>query len=445
MRIRVALLCWAVFALAAPLPAVASDSRPAESTGEAGIDWVRIALQRLPVVPRTAVRRWPLVLWNSLDPRSLSASTIRWMLDRGIAPTIGLHPDYLAAARRIAEAGGPVIALQARGGDWPYRAGRPLDVLDLGAWSRAADTLRDHLARFVEAGIEIQAAWLDYENAPVNLAPEDVDLHRPGMPAGDAGDFRTWRRQLWMSLLSAYVAAPLREAYPAISVTNWVVSASHPEQPLLDWYNRPHPRTDIGLFTATNPVAYGHDIAYAYNRPRRNDARHVDAAYTHVLLRQVSADARARHLDAPHLDAVAWVSRRVVDIHEQVTPVMSREAYREVLRHLWLRGVDAMMVFNPRSAGGPGMLHEIEDAAMVYREMLAHADVLDGGRVVNTEVPPATAPVPYWSAVRNGQRAVLRLTNPGTRDATVAVSLWPGHEEKMTVAPGGITRVVERP
>src|SRR5690606_23946323 len=102
-----------------------------------------------------------------------------------------------------------------------------------------------------------------------------------------------------------------------------------------------------------NPIAYGSDVAFAYTRPRGRplDREAVDAIYTHILLRQVSADAHARRLDAPHMESVVWVARWVRDILDRAYPVMSREAYREALRHIWLRGADAMMIFNPVRRG----------------------------------------------------------------------------------------------
>lgn len=378
---------------------------------------------------------------------------IRWLLDRGIAPTIETTEDYVEAAKRIRDEGGPVIALESAGGLWPYESpggDSRVDPVNFEPWRRAADALRERLRRFRDAGVALDAAWFDYENAPVNLQLADVDPDSAGLPAtvrqGD-GPFRVYRRQLWMSLLSTYVAAPLREVFPGVSVTNWVVSVSRPDFPLLDWYNRPHPRSDIGLFTATNPIAYGNDIAYAYNRADSTRTQQaVDGVYTHILLRQVSADAYARSRDAPHLESVVWVSRYVRDIHDYESPIMSREAYRESLRHLWLRGTDAMMVFNPLYPGNEvTSLYEIEDAAAIYREMLAYADILSAGEVLNTTVPAPSATAVFWSGVRNADRAVIRLTNASHTTQSLNVSLWPGDTRVLEASPGGRTLLLTRP
>lgn len=444
----------AAWLLAATPAMVAVAQGAGHDDSGARLDWTALAIARLPVLENTRTGRWPLVLWRAPDARDMDEAAIRHMLERGIAPTVKLQADYAEAARRIQTAGGPVIALEAAGGDWPYDVDGEsttdggIDPRDFSGWRRASESLREQLSAFADAGVVLDAAWLDYENAPVNLPLERVAAGAGSVPkavSDDPGRFRVYRRQLWLSLLSAYVAAPLREFFPRISLTNWVVSASRPDAPLLDWYNRPHPRTDIGLFTATNPIAYGSDIAFAYSRPRGRplDREAVDAIYTHILLRQVSADARARRLDAPHMESVVWVARWVRDILDRTYPVMSREAYREALRHIWLRGADAMMVFNPVRRGMQWMsVHEVEDAATVYREVLAFHDLLDTGEVMNVEVPPADGARVFWSGVRTDSRAVVRVTNRGDRVVELTLSPWPGQVRHLSVEPGAQTYVL---
>src|SRR5919201_441576 len=67
-----------------------------------------------------------------------------------------------------------------------------------------------------------------------------------------------------------------------------------------------------------------------------------------------------------------WVTRWVSEPPEQEFPVMSRERYREVLRHLWLRGVAGMQVFSPRYKGYEDMaVPDVADAVAAYDDMLA--------------------------------------------------------------------------
>ncbi|KAA3622808.1 MAG: hypothetical protein DWQ08_12330, partial [Proteobacteria bacterium] len=340
--------------------------------------------------------------------------------------------------------------LEGKGGAWPYdlagdfRAGR-LDPVNFAGWRIASQRFRSELEAFAREGVRIDAAWLDYENAPINLSRHDVVFPGSRVPAAALADdrrFRHYRRQLWQTLTSTYFAAPLREVFPGIAVTNWVVSASRADFPLLDWTNRAHPRTDIGLFTATNPLAYGIDVAFHNNAPkyRLESQVQVDRIYTHILLRQVSADAHARRLDAPHLESMVWVSRWVRDMPERRTPVMSRAAYREALRHVWLRGADGMMVFNPVVDGYEKMaIREALDAASVYREMAPHAQRLKAGEVMNFSVPDAHRPAPFWSGVRTADGALVRTYNPGRDDIVLRIELRPGERVDVVAPPGGKT------
>lgn len=390
--------------------------------------------------------RWPLVLWKGPDARKLSAEDISMLIARGIAPTIRLDPDFIDAAKRISATGAPVIALEARSGHWPYarndNRNGTVDPTDLSGWRRAADRLAGVLGELKSAGVELNAAWLDYENAPVNLLREQVDMSRIALPSrvmDDAESFRVYRRQLWLSLLSTYIAAPIRESFPAASVTNWVVSASRADSPLLDWHNRPHPRTDIGLFTATNPLAYGVDVAFHAIRGSEPivSQRQVDRIYTHILLRQVSADAYARRLDAPHLESIAWVARWVNDLGDRRTPAMSRESYREALRHIWLRGINGMMVFNSVRSGLSQMaVLEVLDAAAIYRETMPLWGIVSGGEVMNTEIPEPKRNSVIWSGIRDDDEAIMRVSNPLAVDLSIEIEAWP--EETLRIpAPTG--------
>ena len=76
------------------------------------------------------------------------------------------------------------------------------------------------------------------------------------------------------------------------------------------------------------------------------------------------------------------------DINDPKIPLMSREAYRESLRHMWLRGVDGMQIFQPLR---PGYQHivkgEVYDAVEVYDEMVEHREFLERGEILCADVP----------------------------------------------------------
>src|SRR5690606_23062914 len=122
VKARVAVVCVLVSAwLLAATPCLVAVAQPSgDDESGAPLDWPALAIDRLPVLENARTGRWPLVLWRAPDVRELDEPAIRRMLERGIAPTVKLQADFAEAARRIQAAGGPVIALEAAGGDWPY-------------------------------------------------------------------------------------------------------------------------------------------------------------------------------------------------------------------------------------------------------------------------------------------------------------------------------------
>ncbi|MEN8175058.1 MAG: hypothetical protein ABFS23_04810 [Pseudomonadota bacterium] len=451
----------------------AGDEDPALSWVR--VDWPRAIADCLPPLAHARGTRWPLLLWESGPPEAWTAGRIASSAARGVVPGIRLKPEYLVLARELQRQGLPVIAIDARGWDspWPYHLAGDADTWALRypglasvpekwrhqpdptrftGWKISADRLRDALTAFKDAGITIDAVWLDYENQPAVLDFEAVLAADPashGIPPkvlANRAVFERYRRTLWQQLISTYVAAPVRELYPAAAVTNWVTTLSTEDHPVLSWEGRPHPPVGGTLFTHTNPVAYGVDSAYArVSRELAGAEVPADWIFLYLLLQQVSADAANRQRHAPELGSLVWVARKVDHGPEKGVAQMSRSAYREALRHLWLRGVDGMAVFNPH---GPGqMVHqltEVMDAQAAYEELLTYGAFLDEGKVLNFAIPRADTPGILWSGRLLEDRAVIRTYNPTGQKKTLVLEPWPGMPVTLTLAPGGETRLLER-
>ena len=143
------------------------------------------------------------------------------------------------------------------------------------------------------------------------------------------------------------------------------------------------------MVTAWNPTTYGAAswVWKSRNPDDKRDQQHVDQLYTNLLLRQVSLAGRLGERWAPEKESIPWITRWVSEPPELEFPVMSRERYREVLRHLWLRGVAGMQIFSPRMKGYEDMaLPEVEDAVAAYDEMLAFRPFLEDGEVLTYEI-----------------------------------------------------------
>lgn len=416
------------------------------------IDWYHTLVRDLPRLRHDRGDRWPLVLWQGVGFDPLTPRQIKALLERGIVQHLRLRTPDIEAARALQAAGAPVMLMEGAGDAWPYDevqgdkrwrlrfpAGATVPqwwreladpTLDAG-WQRSSVLTRSRLQRYKSDGVKVDAVWLDYEGAQLH---DDYQALRAStsaarMPHGVLDSerrYRNYRRNRWLIRLSRYLAQPVLEVYPQASVTNWLVTASSTDHPVLSWTDWPHPRSPGLSFTDTNPIAYGIDQYFlsAWPPGLEVNRENVDRFYTHLLLRQVSADAFNRAEAGKGTGAVAWVSRWVADRPDRRAPVMSRAAYREALRHIWLRGVDAMEVFNPARKGYERCaVQEVEDVQRVYDEMLAYRQFLEHGEVMNFGVPDKADDGMIWSGLRLGDRALVRLTNLGARQKHAYICL----------------------
>jgi hypothetical protein len=435
-------------------------------------DWLSLYTTCLPPLRHARGNRWPLIFWQGIGDEPLQPTQVQALLARGVVQHLPLDVRAIPAARALQAAGAPVIIMQGQAWDWPYglldddtwrlplhepqrfspMASVQADPTRLDAWQLGAAQIRDTLRAFRAAGVEVDAVWLDYEAQPLLLdlqtvrAAENIAGSIPAEALADEAAFALYRRRLYLQLVDAYIAAPIREVYPDALSTNWIVTLSTPDVPVLSWDNWHHPQVVTG-FSATNPIAYGIDtalLALVGDHPPADQAA-LDRLYLHVLLRQVSADAWNRHRQRSAQVAVPWVARRVQD-EQQPTPAMSRAAYREGLRHLWLRGIAAMQVFNPAADGHAWRraLAEAQDAQHVYDEMLLAGDLLQRGEVMNYRVPLPGEAVLLWSGLRDDRRAVLRVTRNGSRRTSLLLQPWPGEVVLLPAPPEGASYLLTR-
>jgi hypothetical protein len=125
--------------------------------------------------------------------------------------------------------------------------------------------------------------------------------------------------------------------------------------------------------------------------------------------------------------------------------MMSRPAYREALRHIWLRGAEGMQVFNPSRAGYEDIVFaEVADAVAVYDEMLAHARFLDQGEILCCDVPGVQSEGVLWSGLKLGDEALVRAIRQGGPAASIRIEPWPGAPVEIEAPPEGATFIIRR-
>ena len=434
--------------------------------------------KEVPPLKHPRGKRRPMILWECVSFKPQAPEVYKALLARGLTQNIQMSEKMLPTARALQKAGSPVIMMQGSGGPWPYDqapswAHQYVDGYKakkskswwpswkacpavFEGWRVNADRIRQTLGKFKAAGVTVDAVWMDWEGEPGSSRARggwENARHckrcRQTIPPAVLADYSRWGGycyRLHKGLLAAYLAAPVRDVFPRCSVTNWMVVYSTPQRTVRGWGNGTVPTVVPTLFTATNPVAYGNDIFWKFWLKKWPlDRRSVDRFYMHLLVRQVSDDSANKLTYGPEVDCVPWVARWCPDKGDPNIPMISRPAYREALRHIWLRGADGMQVFNPRRPGYDDIVFaEAADAVAVYDEMLAHARFLDRGEILCCDVPDLHAEGVLWSGLRLGDEALVRAVHQGKAAKTIRIEPWPGAAIEIQAPPDGATYVLKR-
>ena len=418
-------------------------------------------LRRVPELTHDLGDRWPMIMWEGISFEPQPAEVYKQLLARGLTQHVRMDPEMIPTAKTLQEAGSPVIMMQGKGGEWPYglageeeawthryeegyepeseRRGKAcLPVLT--GWRRAAEQVRDVLRQYKDAGVTVDAVWMDWEGEPLGSSRGYENARHctrcrrllPSRVLESKEAYRAYCWRLYLELLGTYLSAPAREVFPGVSTTNWMVIYSAADRPARGaWWEGEVSPSVPSMFTATNPVAYGNTnyFNWEWQDSYPIDREHVDQFYGHILLRQVSDNAANRQKYAPQKDSFPWVIRWCPDAFDPAIPILSRPRYREMLRHIWLRGADGMQIFNASREGYDELVYnEVVDAVRIMDELLAYRELLDRGRVMNAEVPARQDPGVIWSGLRLEDRAVVRVFRPGGAPATVTFSPWEGTE-----------------
>ena len=388
--------------------------------------------------------------WQEAKP--FPPEVIRELKKRGLTQWIPPHERYIPFALALQQEGAGVIMVEGNAFNGPpdqapasmhilpedyQKLDRPGQQplfpcpLVLDGWVITQHKLRETFKQYKDAGVNVDAVWLDWEIEPDwRNAQWDEAKHcsrcRKQFPPGVLDDQQIYRHfiEQWrVQLFSAYVVAPIFEYYPHVSITNWEEVISTPEEPTPTWSGtRLWPPKYLGMFTAANPVAYGNTIWKRHNWKDEwgwpLDETHMDRLYTSVMLNQISVHESNAQKISPWKQSIPWVDRFCADDRDPAIPILSRVRYREILRHCWLRGADGMQIFNPLwfkedAAKLAIATEELEDAVAVYDELLQYRPFLEGGVAMNTSTLTPTYEGVIWSGLRLGDEAIIRAFTQG--------------------------------
>lgn len=531
----------AMFAKAVPASAAAGTPPAWEQTPDlAGIfTFVPPLRHPLPAGWQPTLFWWQAPL--SFDNPAKLKEELQGLSARGILPCVGLSAEYydfsvspstpeslakataetdksVAAAKAVADAGYPVH-IQMLGALDLYRtpgavggklvvhadspdAGQKGDVgnefpclLLKDGWKARAEHIRGLFKKFADAKVPVAAVWYDYESYPYvwngmmghiqrcpSCAKEFKDIPavqpRTDLPPGCDGfdQWVGWSANFYAKAIAEGFAKPVREIFPQAKVGFYGFTLSSAASPTGGSEANP-PEIDV-----IQPIFYaqpgGFASSYTFAKGASQGAlqrRDLDQAYfLGSLLGPIVKNLRPNQMMVPFVGGY-------VDGNE-FTPRMSRAVYREALRHLILRGARGFYCFNTAPPYTPMTYYytELADINVVYNELLAYKDFLEGGEPLNLKgvvpltettdkadwrIPTNTTTWSYgatinnlrvwlpapkakdasiWSGVAKGDKAIVRVVTVGPAPKFMDVTPFPDVTVRLLAPPTGATYIVER-
>ena len=384
--------------------------------------WIETIAREVPPLKNGARQpdsdgKLPMIMWHGVGFAPLEPAEIEVLRERGLCQHLQINEAMIPAAKVLTNHGMPVILMEGRTDSWPYsladEAGGPpgawshqFDLTYQPPWFEENDSSQWHgacpnqlagweilarqteatMRKFKDAGVKVDAVLVDYEGDPYPWSHLFDQLKhckrcRKELPREVVRDKEAWRNYAWqqyVQLYDRYFAAAVRRVFPDALVTNWHVVYSSSESPVRYFVR------DVDLpelrpqhFTATNPIAYGSDLAWnqLWDSGQELTASAIDDFYADEIAHQVIADrANRRRAGAERVKCIPWVARacKITSGFESSIPVMSRERYRQSLANLWNHGVYSMQIFNPMHEGFEELaLQELQDAVAAYDLSLA--------------------------------------------------------------------------
>lgn len=451
-------------------------------------------LKQVPVLKHDNTGRYPMIAiaefkldkddtsWQRAIP--FPPEIIRELKKRGLTQWIPPREQYIPFALALQKEGAGVIMVEGNAFNGPPDNApasmhilpedyKPMErpgqqkvfpcPLVLDGWVITQQKLRDTFKKYHDAGVIIDAVWLDWEIEPDWRAAQwdeakNCSRCRKLFPPGVLDDQQLYQQfiEQWrVQLFSAYVVAPIMEYYPYISINNWEEVLSTPDEPTPSWsgYRKWKPK-DLGMFTAANPVAYGNTIWKEYNWKEEwgwpLDVEHMDRVYTSVMLNQISIHEYNAQRISPWKESIPWVDRYCADDPDPAIPILSRKRYREILRHCWLRGADGMQIFNPlwfkddvdKTAIAT---EELEDAVIIYDELLGYRKFLEKGVAMNTAAITPTYQGAIWSGLRLDDQAIVRAFSADGKKVEFEISPFADAEKiKLPATSAGKWYLLQR-
>lgn len=420
--------------------------------------------------------RPPLLVWKlpsmhdhellQLAQQGLLRGWVQQLVERGIVPIIrvfeGQNPaGGLALAAILAEANQPIYLLIPQGDFLERHAWKQSKVWTHGSDARLRGRLRrwpclptaqtssgaksiQHLLKPFQ-NAEVSGVFSDFEGLPnpyngIYTAQKN-SVNCSGLyPHGTLGNFNSFVHytfNLKNRLLSDMLAEPVLAFFPDALVGNYKSYESSKETPFYDESGTARPPCQLDRLNVMMPKAYAnngylrHYIRWWAN-PNQDK---VDWIHLAVQIRIISSASQNKN---PRTSLVPFISRKVVkgkNLSQWAS--ISSGFYRELVRHVLLRGVDGLYLFNAGPKAGvtaTESFESVEDARAVYDELLAYPRFLQFGEPMNLKWPRPDHPEIVWSGLRLADRCLIRTFAPKDGLDQIKIRPWPNRPIEVTVS-----------
>ena len=424
----------------------------------------------------------PMVLWTwpAPPPNILAAqqngtllSYIEGLAARGIVPEVPVGPGYapisIALAQTLEAANMPVYLVFPRydviegtvyqnatifGNYTDPASGQTYQYpcLPLADPSLGAQWVHDQLLPLQQAGIHVSGVMFDDESFLQPWAGGLFNSQRDSAcaayyPAGTFDTFQSFTEYIYnlrSTLEGQVLGDPVHQMFPGAVATDFGSFQSSSAVPFIDLRHNVYPPRQLDDTDAQVLALYNQSVLLGYESPpAKANVKWADRVYFSIWMRSVSSAASNRG----DKQLFSFVSSDVpgFDNPANLQFMMSRAAYKEALRHLWLRGVNSMWLF----AGGDGgptqamaAFRMMDDSRAVYDGLLAYRNFLTQGTPMNVSVPDASGTQPIWSGLKLGDQALVRTYSPSGKPGRVTVDAFPGVTVTLPATAAGAGYII---
>jgi hypothetical protein len=450
-----------------------SSAALSQSVGSAAV-WpkkIQVVLDNTKPLAFPRARRLPLYLWPAMDPGKLDAGRAEALareLDRrgiGLVSTweYDKREESLAAALTVARTQkklGLAVNINATpllysvfDGD-PRTAhvdaeGHPFFDESFGKDRRIGcpfaldfrlpvikERVEFFLRAYEQVGLPVDFIWADWEiDGPLEFNRAHaaaLKCRRCRDNIADLGNFLSFQktvRGIRSRVQREVYASAVKEAFPGALVGNYAV---YPHNGFREWYDYFEDYEAGQPYIADQKAKYRHwanefeAAGYTFAMPvvypwarlfGWYDFADPDYRWFYNMLLVAS---NAGESAPPSLPVIPFVHWHPIDAEKYPDPefkAFSARNYQELLWHMLLRGADTFYLWcgEPEYPDEVRLLHEVYAAAQEYGEFLTE------GTPVTYDLP--TAPAPVVSALRLGDRLLVRRTDFGPAKGPVAIEV----------------------